>query len=125
MMAVLGLALAQPAPAWAFIGVTRSGLRMFVDRASVRGANGMVEATVRLGSPGSIVGTIVEVTERDQLDCTNGRWRMLAFEAFDADGAVVQRGGPAGEMLPVQAGSMGEAIRDAVCAGEMTPKGKD
>ena len=124
MIAILGLALAQPAPAWEFIGVTASGLRLFVDRASVRKEDGLIEVSVRLGSPTAIVGRIVEATERDQLDCGRDRWRMLAFEAFDAAGAVVDRGRPGGAMLPVRAGSMGATIRDALCPNHDEPAGQ-
>lgn len=123
MIAALGLALAQPAPAWEFIGTTSSGLRMFVDRASVRAAAGTTAATVRIGSPTAIVGDIVEVTEHDEIDCAGDRWRMLAFEAVDAGGAVVKLGRPGGDMLPVREGSMGAAIRDAVCRGTKAMEG--
>lgn len=123
MIAALSLTLAQPAPAWEFIGTTNSGLRMFVDRASVRSVNDLVEATVRLGSPTRIVGDVVEVTERDQLDCARRRWRMLEFDALDAGGSVVRHGTPGGGMLPVEAGSMGDAIRQAVCVGSSKATG--
>lgn len=118
MIVALALVLAppQPAPDWEFIGTTSSGLRMFIDRASLRSADGLVEATVRIGSPTSIAGDVVEVTERNQLDCRGRRWRMLEFEAFGADGTVVKRGRPGGAMLPVRQDSMGATIRDAVCA---------
>lgn len=113
----LSVALAAPAPSWDFIGTSTSGLRMFVDRGSIRQVGGLAEADVRLGSPRTIAGRIVEVIEREEIDCARPRWRMLRYEAFDETGAIVGRGSPAGDLLPVAQGSIGEAIRDAVCAG--------
>lgn len=115
------LALTAPPPVWDYVGVSASGLRIFVDHGSVRDADGVRRATVRLGSPHAIVGQVVVVTEQDEFDCGGRRWRMTGFQAFDAGGAVIKSGAPGGGLLPMEGGSMGAAIGDAVCANPKAP----
>lgn len=127
-MAVTGLlaaALLSASPAWAFVGVTEAGLRVFVDRASIADhaapAGGVLRrVAVRLGSPGTIVGSIVEVVQGEEIDCAAGRWRLLDYAAYDDAGAVVQHRAapdPAMPLVAFAAGSLGATIRDAVCDG--------
>ena len=120
MIAVLALTLAtgSAAPDWVAIGVSGSELRVFVDRKSVRDVAGLRHATVRIGSPRSIAGPIVLVYQREAFDCRAKTWRLLSYDARDADDKVVRRGtpsGPAAAMVPTSRGTIGGAVVEAVC----------
>ncbi len=119
MIALLALAAAVVAPDWELIGTSTSGLRIFVDRASVRDRGALREAGVRMGSPRVIVGRIVEVRQREQFDCRARRWRMMRFTAYDEKGAVVARTKPnaaPSALIAVTRGSISAAILEEVCS---------
>lgn len=112
-------AIVAPAPPahWIPVGVSRSRLRVFVDRAGLREAGGHRFARVRIGSPGAIVGAIVLVYQDEEIDCRARRWRLTGFEAQDADGKVVRREKlPPAQMLAANAGSIGGEVVATVCA---------
>ena len=46
---------------WEALGFTNSGWRIFIDRGSVTRAGAMVDVTVRIGSPRTIVRNVVEM----------------------------------------------------------------
>jgi hypothetical protein len=102
--------------------MSQSGLRIFVDRASVATAGAIRDVMVRLGSPGTITGKVVVVQQREEQDCTAKRWRQLSYKAFDADGNVVSQSDvatPATRSLPLEPNSISEAVHDAVCPNRL------
>ncbi len=124
MTGLLAAALLSATPSWDFVGVTRAGLRVFVDRASIADRQALRHVMVRLGSPGAIVGTIVEVTQGEEIDCAANRWRLLDYAAYDDAGAIVQRRAAPDPPMPLVAiadDSLGATIRDAVCDRASAP----
>ena len=101
------------------VGVSRSRLRVFVERASVHDVGGHRFARIRIGSPGAITGAIVLVYQDEEIDCAARAWRLLGFDAQDAEGKTVKRSAadyPAGAMLPAVAGTIGGEVVASVCA---------
>ena len=101
------------------VGISESGLRVFIDRASIVRSGALREATVRMGSPRTIVGRIVEVHQREQFDCRRRRWRLIRFRAFDAAGATVaatKPGSPVNPAIPIASGSISSTVFEQVCA---------
>ena len=122
MFASLAIAIADPGPSWDYIGMSQSGLRIFVDRASVMVVGSTRDVMVRLGSPGTITGKIVVVQQRQEQVCAAKRWRQLSYRAFDADGNVVAQsptGAAPTPSLPVEPDSISEAVHDAVCPNRL------
>nr|WP_174280284.1 hypothetical protein [Sphingomonas bacterium] len=76
---------------------------------------------MRIGSPGTITGAIVLVYQDEEIDCAARTWRLLAFDARDADGRTVQRGASTAPALPVTSETIGGRVVRTVCA--MTPVG--
>ena len=119
--ATLLLAATDPPGAWLPIGVSDSRLRIFVQRDSLRVYGDRRVARIRIGSPGTITGSIVLVYQDEAIDCRARSWRLVAFDARDADGRVVKRGAVDKPTLPVVAGTIGAAVVSAVCAMPATP----
>lgn len=116
---IAALLVAAYAVPWVPVGVSRSHLHVFVERASVRDAGGHRFARIRIGPPGAITGAIVLVYQDEEIDCAAKTWRLLAFDARDASGATVKRSEadhPAGAMLPAVPGTIGGEAVATVCA---------
>ncbi|WP_174292283.1 surface-adhesin E family protein [Sphingomonas bacterium] len=110
---------AAAAPMWVPVGMTASRLRVFVDKASLHEVEGRRQVRVRLGAPTAITGRIVLVYQDEEFDCRARQWRMLAFEAQDEDGKVVQRSTPAAApppLLPALDHTIGGEVARTVCA---------
>lgn len=111
-------AVAIVQPLWESVGISATGLRIFIDRASVTDKDDLRSVRVRVGSPGRIVGRIVEVRQSEEFDCMRRQWRLRAFEALDEDGATIDRSPPdppIPAMVPIETGSIGAAVYEAVC----------
>ena len=118
MTGLFAAALLSASPSWDYVGESEAGLRVFVDRASIVDRDGLRHAAVRLGSPGTIVGTIVEVVQGEEIDCAANRWRLLDYAAYDDAGKIVQHRAapdPPRPLVAIAADSLGATIRDAVC----------
>ena len=116
---MIALALLAGTAMWIPVGVTGSKLRVFVDRTSVRLVGRHRFARVRLGSPGVITGSVVIVYQDEDIDCRDGTWRLVGYDARDANGRVVERRGSvkrASSALPAVAGTIGGAVVATVCA---------
>lgn len=104
--------------AWASVGVSASGLRVFVDRTSIKDVEGLRQVRVRLGSPRVITGTIVEVRQDEEFDCAGNRWRLRGYVALDEADKVVARSLPSakpGALLAIDDGAINGAVRDFIC----------
>lgn len=114
--ALLAAAYAVP---WVPVGVSQSHLHVFVERASVHDASGHRFARIRIGSPGTITGAIVLVYQDEEVDCAASTWRLLAFDARDANGTTVKRSDadhPPSAMMPAVPGTIGGEAVATVCA---------
>ena len=115
MIAALLLAAADPPGAWASIGVTDSRLRVFIERASLRVDGDQRFARIRIGSPTSMAGAIVLGYPDEAIDCRARTWRLVAFDARDADDHIVKQGRATAAAIPVVAGTIGDAVVRAGC----------
>jgi len=102
---------------WVPVGVSDSRLHIFVDRHSVVSRGSIVEAVVRIGSPGLIAGRIAIVYELEQFDCGRRVWRLLRYRGVDGDHRPVATRQPTvtRPFLRVLPGTIGEATLDTVC----------
>ena len=119
------LAASVAAPNWASVGISETGLRIFIDRNSVRDVAGLRQVRVRLGSPRTIMRNIVEVRQDEEFDCTGNRWRLVGYEALDENDKVVARSAPdhaRGALLTIDDKSINGAVRDFICDPPPTPK---
>lgn len=120
-------ALLAAAAIWVPIGVSDTRLRVFFERDSVRDHAGHRLARVRIGSPQRIAGRIVLVYQDEEIDCAARTWRLIGFDARDADDRVVKRsaaGTPPSAMLPGVPGTIGGEVIAAVCAFLPSPPDK-
>lgn len=101
------------------IGVTNSSVRILVDTRSIQPSGPLRTATIRLGSPRSLAGRIVETRQYQRFDCAARRWALLGYEAYDENGKVIDRkpsGSASASMESVTTNSLGETVLDFVCA---------
>lgn len=118
-------ALTAVAP-WVPVGITDTRLRVFFERASIRDVDQRRLARIRIGSPRTIAGPIVLVYQDEEIDCAAKTWRLLSFDARDAENRIVKRSVPgahAGAVLPGLAGTVGGEVVAAVCAFSLAPDG--
>lgn len=118
-MIVAALLLAAAAPQWIPVGVSQSRLRVFVDRSSLRIAQEMRAARIRIGAPGAISGKVVLVYQDERIDCARQTWRMIAYEALDDGGRTIAHSAPGARDFPTLAvapGTIGDAVVRTVCA---------
>ncbi|BAI96728.1 hypothetical protein Sj15T_11830 [Sphingobium sp. TA15] len=103
---------------WEMIGTTNSGVRILVDAGSIQSSGPERTATIRLGSPGSLAGKIVEARQYERFDCATRHWALLGYVAYADDGSVVDHKSPGpapATMAPVVPDTIGEAVLDFVC----------
>lgn len=108
---------------WVPIGVSDSRLRVFYDRASLRAAGDHRSVRIRIGAPRRIAGPIVLVYQDEELDCRARTWRLVSFDARDADDRLVRSspiGATPGAALPAIEGTIGGEVVRAVCADQGT-----
>lgn len=107
------------AAAWIPVGISDTRLRIFFEARSVREQAGRRFARVRIGSPQRIAGPIVLVYQDEEIDCKARTWRLIGFDARDADDRVMKRADtrkPGDAMLPGLPGTIGGEVIAAVCA---------
>ena len=63
------LTLVMLAAATTFLGATNSGVRVLIEPASLKLVGKARVVTIRLGSPRSIAGRIVETRQTEHIDC--------------------------------------------------------
>lgn len=123
MIAPLLLAIAA---AWIPVGISDTRLRVFFDSGSVHDQAGHRFVRVRIGAPQRIAGPIVLAYQDEEIDCKARTWRLIGFDARDADDRVVNRSGtnaPPSAMLPGVAGTLGGEVIAAVCAFAPSSRG--